>query len=101
MSYGSYLLIFVAIVQAKHEKRKNHSMLAKSDHLNISKMVMKLCMLFDAAELIVLVQIPNATDEGQSEFILNVVYLQIVAFTFSFEALHFPSRSFHVCVIYC
>lgn len=76
-------------------------MLTKSDHLNLSEMVMKLCMLFGTAELIGLVQIPNATDEGQSEVIRNVIYLQIFAFTFSFEALHFPARSFHVCLIYC
>ena len=60
-------------------------MLTKSDHLNLSKMVMKLCMLFGTAELIGLEQIPNATDEGQSEVILNVIYLQIFPFTFSFE----------------
>lgn len=101
MSYGSFLLICVAIIQVKHEKRKNHRMLAKSDHRNVSKMVMKLCMLFGTAELIGMVQIPDATDEGQSEVILNVIYLQIFAFTYSFEALHFPSRSFHVCLIYC
>ena len=85
MSYGSFLLIFVAIIQTKHEIRKNHSMLTKSDHLNLSKMVMKLCMVFGTAKLIGLEQIPNATDEGQSEVILNVIYLQIFPFTFSFE----------------
>ena len=42
LSYGNFLVIFIAILQTKHEKRKSHSMLPKSDQLNLSKMMIKL-----------------------------------------------------------
>ena len=49
-------------------------MLAKSDQLNLSEMTIKLCLLFGILELIGLVQIPIATNKGQSEVIFNVIY---------------------------
>ena len=74
MNYGSFLVVFIVITQTKLEKRKKHSMLAKTDQLNLSKMTMKLCMLFGTAELIGLIQIPNARDKGQSEVVFNVIF---------------------------
>ena len=74
MNYGSFLVVFIVITQTKLEKRKKHSMLAKTDQLNLSKMTMKLCVLFGTTELIGLIQIPNARDKGQSEVVFNVIF---------------------------
>ena len=48
-------------------------MLAKSDQICFSKMVIKLC-LFETAELIGLVQIPNIVKRAESEVIFNVIF---------------------------
>ena len=37
-------------------------------------MIIKLFLLFDSAEIIGLVQIPNAEDKGKSELILNTIF---------------------------
>ena len=48
-------------------------MLAKSDQICFSKMVIKLC-LFETAELVGLVQIPNTVKRVESEVIFNVIF---------------------------
>ena len=74
MNFGSFSLVFIVTQQAQREKRKNHCVLAKRDQIGFSKMVIKLCLLFGTAELIGLVQIPNAVKRGESEVIFNVIF---------------------------
>ena len=74
VSFGCFLLVLIVTLQAKHEKRKMHSMLSKKDQINFHKMATKLFLLFGIAELIGLVQIPNAERKGQSELIFNVIF---------------------------
>ena len=74
INLGSFLLVFIVTLQTKHEKRKNHCMLAKMHRLKFSEILMKLCLVFGTAELIGLVQIPNAKQKSQSEVIFNVVF---------------------------
>ena len=49
------------------KKKEEHNMLVKKDQLKFSKILMKLCLLFETAELIGLVQIRNAEQKGQSD----------------------------------
>ena len=74
VSFGSFLLVLIVTLQTKHEKRKTHSMLSKNDQINFHKMAIKLFLLFGTAELIGLVQIPNAKQKGQSELIFNIIF---------------------------
>ena len=73
-SFCSFLLVLIVTLQTKQEKRKMHSMLSKSDQINFYKMVIKLFLLFGTAELIGLVQIPNAKQKGQSELIFHAIF---------------------------
>ena len=68
MNLGSFVLVFIVTIETKREKRKNHSMLAKKHQLIYSK------ILFGTAELIGLIQIPNAEQKDQSEVIFNVIF---------------------------
>ena len=72
MSYCSFLSVFIVIIQTKHKKRKNHSLIAKEDQLKFSKMTMKLFFLFGTAELTGLIQIPNAIQ--QESKIFNTIF---------------------------
>ena len=73
-NYGSFLVISITIIRTKRQKRREHKLLAKSDRINFSKMIIKLFLLFDSVEVIGLVQIPNAEDKGESELILNTIF---------------------------
>ena len=72
MTCGNSFLISVIVITTRREKRTKHSLLAKNDKLKYHKMIIKLFLLFGTAELIGLVQIPNATQENQ--VIVNVVF---------------------------
>ena len=74
VSFGSFLLVLIVTLQTKREKRKMHSMLSKDDQINFHKMAIKLFLLFGTAELIGLVQIPNAKQKGQSELIFHAIF---------------------------
>ena len=74
MTFGSFSLVFIVTLQTQREKRKNHCMLAKTDQIGFSKMVIKLCFLFGTAELIGLVQIPNNVRRNEFEVIVNVIF---------------------------
>ena len=74
VSFGNFLLVLIVTLQTKHEKRKMHSILSKNDQINFYKMAIKLFLLFGTAELIGLVQIPNAKQKGQSELIFNTIF---------------------------
>ena len=73
-NYGSFLVISITIIRTRREKRREHKLLAKSDRINFSKMIIKLFLLFGTAEIIGLVQIPNAEDKGESELIFNTIF---------------------------
>ena len=73
-NYGSFLVISITIIRTKREKRREQKLLAKSDRINFSKMIIKLFLLFGTAELIGLVQIPNAKDKGELELIFNTIF---------------------------
>ena len=68
---NSFLLSFI-VIKTRREKRAKHTLLAKNDKLKFHKMIIKLFLLFGTAELIGLVQIPNATQENQ--LIVNVIF---------------------------
>ena len=72
MTCGNSLLISIIVITTRREKRTKHSLLARNDKLKFHKMIMKLFLLFGTAELIGLVQIPNATQENQ--VIVNVIF---------------------------
>ena len=72
MTCGNSFLISIIVITTRGEKRTKHSLLAKNDKLKYHKMIIKLFLLFGTAELIGLVQIPNATQENQ--VIVNVVF---------------------------
>ena len=72
MTCGNSFLISIIVITTRREKRTKHSLLAKNDKLKYHKMIIKLFLLFGTAELIGLVQIPNATQENQ--VIVNVVF---------------------------
>ena len=71
---GSLLSIIIVNLLTKHERRMTHNMLSKNSQINFHKIDIKLILLFGAAELIGLVQIPNAERKGQSEMIFNVIF---------------------------
>ena len=72
MTCGNSLLISIIVITTRREKRTKHSLLARNDKLKFHKMIIKLFLLFGTAELIGLVQIPNATQENQ--VIFNVIF---------------------------
>ena len=74
MNFSSFVLVFIVTLQTKREKMKDHCMLTKAHQFKFSEILMKLCLLFGSAELIGLVQIPNAKQKGLSELIFNVVF---------------------------
>ena len=73
-NYGSFLVISITIIRTKRQKRREHKLLAKSDRINFSKMIIKLFLLFGTAEIIGLVQIPNPEEKGESELIFNTIF---------------------------
>ena len=60
MTVGSFVIVFVSMLQRKHERKAIHKILAKNRQVNYSKMLTKLCLLFRTAELVGLVQILDA-----------------------------------------
>ena len=74
MNFGSFLIVFISMQQTKLKRREILEKFSKNGQINYSKMMTKLCLLFGTAELIGLVQIPNAIQKGQSELIFNVVF---------------------------
>ena len=71
-NYGSFLLVLIIVILTKREKSRDQSLLAKNDKLKFHKMIIKLFLLSGTAELIGLVQIPNATKEN--EVVVNVIF---------------------------
>ena len=71
-NYGSFLLVLMIVILTKREKSRDQSLLAKDDKLKFHKMIIKLFLLSGTAELIGLVQIPNATKEN--EVVVNVIF---------------------------
>ena len=72
MTCGNSVLILIIVIITRREKRTKHSLLARNDRLKFHKMITKLFLLFGTAELIGLVQIPNATQKNQ--VIVNVIF---------------------------
>ena len=75
LNSGSFLVVFVSMLQTKRRRKKILEKAFKNGQINYSKMVIKVCLLFGTAELIGLVQIPNAKQKGRSELIFNVVFV--------------------------
>ena len=74
MTLGSCIVILTAIIQTKRKKKKNDEILGKENQMNFSKMAFKLSLLLGTAELIGLIQIPNAKLKGQSALIFNIIF---------------------------
>ena len=74
MSFGNFLVVFILILQTTCERRQICKVPVNNGQLHYSKIIIKLCLLFRTAELIVLVQILNAELKGQSDVILHAIF---------------------------
>ena len=72
MNFGSSLIVFMSMLRAKHERTEINKKVAKNGRMHYSKMIMRLSLLLGTAELVGLVQIPNAKE--QSVLIINVTF---------------------------
>ena len=80
MNFGSFLVIFIFIIQTKHE-RKTQCLFVNTDQLHLSKITVALFVLLGSANG--LVQIQNAMYKRQSEVIFSSIF---ESFAYSFEA---------------
>ena len=74
MNFGSSFIVLTSMLQRKDERKEIHKNVAKSGQINYSKLLMKLFLLFGTAELIGLIQIPNAVKRGKFEVIFDVTF---------------------------
>ena len=74
LNFGNFFVVFISMLQTKRERKKILEKVSKNGQINYSKMLIKLCLLFGTAELIGLVQIPDAKQKGQPELIFDVVF---------------------------
>ena len=78
MNYESSVIILISMLQRKDERREIHKKVAKSGNINYSKLLIKLFLLLGTAELIGLIQIPNAEQRGKLDnvtfgFLYNIL----------------------------
>ena len=74
MTFGSSLIVFISMLQQKHERREIHKNIARGSQISYPKILIKLFLLLGTVELIGLIQIPSVEQKGQFEVILHVTF---------------------------
>ena len=74
MNFGSFVIVFRSMLQAKRERRDINKNVAKNGQMHYSKMIIRLSLLLGTAELIGLVQIPNAKQRSEFHVVFDLIF---------------------------